>query len=213
MSVYIFVLRGFNFKFYKGMQNLYRVLCAFFNATTPMCRSPPRSFDFNSRFLGGFIMDKMPKRRKSKDNPYILTKDEANNFYLVSFKDSTNIYRSIRVTKEVYEELDNNEKDDLKPMNEYDRHIEHIPVDLYTMSIRALIKTNFEDEIISKINRERIINAIYKLPEPQNRRVYMYLVEELTNKEISEIENCDHAAISRSIASGIENLKINLKNF
>ena len=41
----------------------------------------------------------------------------------------------------------------------------------------------------------------------------MYLVEELTNKEISEIENCDHAAISRSIASGIENLKINLKNF
>ena len=58
MSVYIFVLRGFNSKFYKGMQNLYGVLCAFFNATTPMCRSPPRSFDFNSRFLGGFYMDK-----------------------------------------------------------------------------------------------------------------------------------------------------------
>ena len=55
MSVYIFVLRGFNFKFYKGMQNLYGVLCAFFNATTPMCRSPPRNFDFNSRFLGGFV--------------------------------------------------------------------------------------------------------------------------------------------------------------
>ena len=55
MSVCISVLWGLYFKFYKGMQNLYGVLCAFFNAITPMCRSPPRNFDFNSRFLGGFV--------------------------------------------------------------------------------------------------------------------------------------------------------------
>ena len=54
MSVYISVLWGLYFKFYKGIQNLYGVLCAFFNVIIPMCRSPPRSFDFNSRFLGGF---------------------------------------------------------------------------------------------------------------------------------------------------------------
>ena len=57
MSVYISVLWGLYFKFYKSIQNLYGVLCAFFNVITPMCRSPPRSFDFNSRFLGGFVYE------------------------------------------------------------------------------------------------------------------------------------------------------------
>lgn len=41
MSVYISVLWGLYFKFYKGIQNQYGVLCAFFNVIAPMCRSPP----------------------------------------------------------------------------------------------------------------------------------------------------------------------------
>ena len=41
-------------------------------------------------------MDIMPKRRKYKDNPYILSKDEEKNLYLVSFVDGTNTYKSIK---------------------------------------------------------------------------------------------------------------------
>lgn len=70
-----------------------------------------------------------------------------------------------------------------------------------------------EEQIIAKLNRERIVQAINKLPSPQNRRVYMYLIQELSNKEIAEIEKCDHSAISRSIRAGIKNLKEILKKF
>ena len=51
MSVYISVLWGLNFKFYKGIQNLYGVLCAFFNVIAPMCRSPPRDLILYFKFL------------------------------------------------------------------------------------------------------------------------------------------------------------------
>ena len=155
-------------------------------------------------------MDKMPKRRKRKDNPYILSKDEKNNIYLVSFKDGSNIYRTIKISKEIYDALNEFELQDLSEMNEYDLHIEHLPLDLNTITI---IKESEEEEILSKINRERIIQAIYDLPVPQSRRVYMYLIEELSNKEIAEIEKCNHSAISRSISAGIQNLRKNLKNF
>ena len=158
-------------------------------------------------------MDEMPKRRKRKDNPYILSKDERHNIYLVSFKDGLNIYRTIRITKRIYEALNKFELEDLSEMNEYDLHIEHLPLDLHTITIRAIVQEDEEEQIIAKLNIERITQAIWKLPTPQNRRVYMYLIQELSNKEIAEIEKCDHSAISRSIRAGIKNLKEILKNF
>ena len=41
----------------------------------------------------------------------------------------------------------------------------------------------------------------------------MYLIKGLKNKEIAEIENKHKSVISRSINSGIEKIKKNLKNF
>ena len=64
MSVYISVLWGLYFKFYKGMQNLYGVLCAFFNATTPMCRSPPTNMNFKFVLIGGFYLEDINKRKE-----------------------------------------------------------------------------------------------------------------------------------------------------
>ena len=64
-----------------------------------------------------------------------------------------------------------------------------------------------EDEALEKLGEMKIIQEIWNLPDPQNRRVYMYLVEGLSNKEISEIEGRDHSVISKSISAGIKKLQ------
>lgn len=158
-------------------------------------------------------MDNLPKRIRKKDNPYILSKDEKNDLYFVSFKDWSNIYRSIRVTKEIYEVFDRSELEDKSEMNEFDRHIEHIPLDIFAMSVKSATKVNFEDEILSKMDRDLIEQEIWKLPFPQNRRVYRYLIKHLTNKEIAELEHCHHSTVSQSIEIGLKKLRKKLKNF
>lgn len=158
-------------------------------------------------------MDIMPKRRKKKDNPYVLSKDEKNNIYYVSFKDSINVYKTIRISKDMYDVFDKFELEDISEMNEFDRHIEHLSMDLTSITVRTTITRDFEDEIISKVNIELIEREIWKLPTPQNRRVYKYLIEQLSNKEIAEIEKCDHSSISKSINTGLKKLRKNLKNF
>ena len=63
-----------------------------------------------------------PKRRKKIDNPYNL-KIINNNYYII-FK-SNNKYNEVEVTKEVFDLMNRFELDDLKELNEFDRHIEH----------------------------------------------------------------------------------------
>ena len=48
-------------------------------------------------------MDKRPKRRKSKDNPYILECNKELNIYKVTFYDGKGILRVIQISKEMYE--------------------------------------------------------------------------------------------------------------
>lgn len=158
-------------------------------------------------------MDIMPKRRKKKDNPYVLSKDEKNDIYYVSFKDSINVYKTIKISKEIYDAFDKFELEDISEMNEFDRHIEHLSMNLTSVTIRATVKKEFEEEVMSKVNVELIKKEIWKLPTPQNRRVYKYLIEQLSNKEIAEIEKCDHSSISKSISSGIKKLQNILRNF
>ena len=66
-----------------------------------------------------------PKRRRSKDNPYILNFNERNNTYTVSFKDVYGNIQILDVDEKIYNCLDKFELKDLSEMNEFDRHIEH----------------------------------------------------------------------------------------
>jgi hypothetical protein len=51
-------------------------------------------------------MDERPKRRKHRDNPYVLLKVNEKGLYKVSFKDGIGATRVVDVTKEVYEAFD-----------------------------------------------------------------------------------------------------------
>lgn len=143
-------------------------------------------------------MNSLPKRRKYKDNPYTL--NTIDNHYYILFRDGQNIPRMIEVGKEVYDIFNQFELDDLKELNEYDRHIEHRELTEESIYNRAPInKEGIDDIIIRNSTYEELMNAINHLSATQRRRVKMYYFDELDLKTIASIEKTSFQMISKSI--------------
>lgn len=150
-----------------------------------------------------------PKRRKMVDNPYNLK--IINNSYYIIFK-SSNKYNKVEVTKEVFELMDRFELDDLKELNEFDRHIEHSELTEYSLCSRMLFKQeSIEDLIVRETSLDDLRKAINMLPEVQRRRIKLYYFDELTEKEIAKLENVSQKNISKSLTIAKNNLKEILK--
>ena len=157
-------------------------------------------------------MDIRPKRRKDKDNPYILESNSSNNFYTVKFKDSRGKYQEVLVNKEVFIAFEEFELKDVVQMNEYDRHIEHSVIYDYSINKRAVNKeTLVEDQIIKKSTYEELMIAIDKLSDVQQRRIKMYYFDELSTNEIAEKEKCSSHSVRVSIRKAIKELNKILK--
>lgn len=151
-----------------------------------------------------------PKRRRKMDNPYNLK--IINNSYYIIFK-SNNKYNEVEVTKEVFDLMNRFELDDLKELNEFDRHIEHSELTEHTLNNRMLFKEeSIEDLIIRKTSLEDLRKAINMLPEVQRRRIKLYYFDELTEKEIARLENVSQKNISKSLTTAKNKLKEILKN-
>lgn len=151
-----------------------------------------------------------PKRRKYNDNPYIIAFD--NNIYRVIFSDSNNKRNEVVVSKEVYESFNRFELDDLKQMNEYDRHIEHLELSESNLFKKSNFYTDSLDNIVEKeINIEKLKNALIKLPYKQRKRIEMYYFEEMTQQEIATIEGVSIRAIQYSLNDAIKKLRKILK--
>ncbi len=130
-------------------------------------------------------MDKRPKRRKFKDNPYTLTSCRNLNIYIVSFKDSKNINQNIYVTKEIYDVFNDFELKELSQLHEFDNHIEHLDLveeQLYKRGKEKPIE--LEDIVFNKILLNNLINEIQKLSEPQRSRFIKHYFENMSYEEL-----------------------------
>lgn len=117
-------------------------------------------------------MAESPKRRKCKDNPYTLNYIEEKNIYIITFKDVKGHLNKVEVSEEVYRVFDKFELQDIKELNEYDRHIEHSEIFENNLEARALNKQIPTDEIVeNKINNEKLRDAIQELPKIQRERL------------------------------------------
>ena len=85
-------------------------------------------------------MEKRPKRRKHKDNPYEI--NIIDNKYTVKFKDNKNNLNLVEVSVQVYEAFDKFELRDLSELNEYDNHIEHSEIYEETLVHKVLPAIN-----------------------------------------------------------------------
>lgn len=151
-------------------------------------------------------MNSLAKRRKYKDNPYTL-KTIDNNYYIL-FRHGQNIPRMIEVNKDTFDIFNQFELDDLKELNEFDRHIEHKELSEESIFNRGVnVSESLDDFIIRKTSYEELMNAINQLSSTQRRRVKMYYFDELDLKTIAAIEKTSFQMISKSIKQAIKKLK------
>lgn len=156
-------------------------------------------------------MDKRPKRRKDKYNPYTLHKE--NERYYVSFIDSNNKFQKIEISQEVFESFNKFELEDVSQMNEYDRHLEHSEVDENTLYQKSVSSEQPLEEYFDKAqDAENLHMAISKLPDVQKCRLKKYYFEEKTFDEIAFEEGCTYQSIQRSVYRAVKKIKNILKN-
>ena len=158
-------------------------------------------------------MNKRPKRRRSKDNPYILNFNDGRNVYTVSFKDVYGNIQIVDVDEKIYNCLDKFELKDLSEMNEYDRHIEHSYIYENKINDCAFLQAeSVEDIVENKLISDKLKNAIDELSVIQRKRIKMYYFEGLSQKEIAEIEGVSLRAVQYTLNKAISELKKILKN-
>lgn len=158
-------------------------------------------------------MAESPKRRKYKDNPYTLNYIEEKNIYTITFKDVKGHLNKVEVSEEVYRVFDKFELQDIKELNEYDRHIEHSEIFENNLESRALNKQISTDEIVeNKINNEKLREAIQELPKVQRERLKKYYFENKTFEEIAKEEKCTKRAVKFSVDIAIEKISKKFKN-
>lgn len=113
-------------------------------------------------------MDKRPKRRKDKYNPYTLY-TKAGRYY-ISFVDVNNNFQKIEVSQEVFESFNRFELEDISQMNEYDRYLEHSEVYEHTLYQKSVSSEQPLEEYFDKAqDSENLHMAINKLPNVQKR--------------------------------------------
>ncbi len=151
-------------------------------------------------------MDRRPKRRKDKYNPYTLHKE--NERYYVSFIDSNNKFQKIEISQEVFESFNKFELEDVSQMNEYDRHLEHSEVDENTLYQKSVSSEQPLEEYFDKAqDAENLHMAISKLPDVQKRRLKKYYFEDKTFEEISHEEGCTYQCVQRSVYRAVAKIK------
>ena len=108
--------------------------------------------------------------------------------------------------------FDKFELDDIKELNEYDRHIEHSEIYENNLNNRAMDKPlSVDDEVVRKILTEELKKAIQELPETQKRRLEKYYFRNMTFEEIAQEENCTKMAVKFSVDIAIEKISKKLK--
>lgn len=154
----------------------------------------------------------MPKRKKSKDNPYTLFYCEQNNKYMCVFRDSNKVIQKVELTTEIYNALNDFELEDISQMHKFDKHIEHSELlegTLYRRMIDSVY--TFEEAIEKKLLIENIKKELEYLPEIQSRRIKKYFFENMTMEEIAKTEGCSKVAVKYSIDIAINKISKNFK--
>ncbi len=153
---------------------------------------------------------KYPKRRKDKYNPYTIHKN--NEKYFVSFEDGQNILHTVEISKELYEQMDKMELEDLSYLNEMDRHFERKELSEEDLEFR--MRENDEsviDKVIKRNDAKILQEALKVLTESQKRRIVMHFFVKLSYKQIGDYEGCSYQAIQNSIEKSLKKLKKFLK--
>ncbi|WP_330512232.1 RNA polymerase sigma factor [Luxibacter massiliensis] len=134
--------------------------------------------------------------------------------YFISFKDSTGVFQSLDVLKELYFAFRQLERKNRTLQQSDQHHKEFNEVYEETLNRRArYIPKSVEEIIIETERSELLYKAINSLPEIQRRRFLLYYEYDYSNYEIAAMENCTAQAVRRSVIIAKEKVKAQMKQY
>ena len=156
-------------------------------------------------------MKKHSKIKREIIDTYIIFSNSDDSKNVIVFKDGNGNSKIIRANEKLRDEYKKRKSEENSQSIKFSRYIEHSELTDISLNNRATNREiSLEEQVISS---ERIIKEIWKLPIPQNRRVYMYIVDEFSYTKIAKIENRSIPTVKESIDRGLENLRKKLKKF
>lgn len=159
-------------------------------------------------------MKKQSKIKREIIDTYIVFSNSDDTKNIIVFKDEAGKSRAIRANKLLRDEYKKRKSEENSQNIKFSRYIEHSELTDISLNKRAVNKElSLDEQVISNLESERIIKEIWKLPTPQNRRVYMYIINGFSYTEIAKIENRSIPTVKESVDRGLENLRKKLKKF
>lgn len=147
-----------------------------------------------------------PKRKKDKDNPYVLSVEDGG--YFISFSDGQGAYYREQVDEKLYTVFNQYELEDISHLNVVSRHYEHSDLTEGTLNQRAAVAPeSLEDQVYRKLLYQKLHKAILTLPEIQRRRLLLYYFDGYTFEQIAEMEGCTKRAVKFSVDIALNKLK------
>mgnify|MGYP000279214784 FL=1 len=159
-------------------------------------------------------MKKHSKIKREIIDTYIVFSNSDDSKNVIVFKDGNGNSKIIRANETLRNKYKRRKSEENSQNIKFSRYIEHSELTENSLNKRATNKEiSLEEQVISNLESERIIKEIWKLPTPQNRRVYMYIVDEFSYTKIAKVENRSIPTVKESIDRGLENLRKKLKKF
>lgn len=163
-------------------------------------------------FFDPNIIDKRPKRRKDKCNPYKIFTIGINSNYPRYFVHIIADDEILEINEDIYQLLNQFELEDLSYINEQQRHYEFSESsNEYLYSKKAEPDQTLDNTIQKLLDAQQLHIAIQKLPKIQQKRLKMYYFGGFTLLQIAIKEGCSKVAVKYSIDAAISNLKKILK--
>ena len=138
---------------------------------------------------------------------------EDGKFTKATFTDADGNEVTINLGEDLRLEFVKRRREEFKEQYEKRKHIDRFIKDDYMFEVKSSNNSySIEDKFLEEDEKNRIIKEIWNLPTPQNKRVFMNLINKYSLSKIAEIEGVSVNAIKLSVSIGIKNLKRNLKN-
>ena len=116
--------------------------------------------------------------------------------------------QKLEVSAELFDLFDEFELDDISYMNIVSRHHEHSELSEQSLNERAFqLPESMEDAVFRKMENDKLIQVIGKLPAVQRRRLILYYFYDMTYEQIAKIEGCTIMPVKRSIDRAIIKLR------
>jgi len=143
-----------------------------------------------------------------KVDSYTLEYVESEDKYYISFIDSVNQECRIEIDKEIFYAYLKSKKNYIKIKNETNRHLEQSELTDEEIYNRAFEKEeSIEETVMKDIEKEKMQQALKNLTEVQQRRIELHIVNNITIRDIAQLEKVRKKQIEKSLQIGLKKIK------